>query len=117
MVRKNTQLKPVPASEMKTWEECMNEAGCELAHITMHPKTPQAIRSALQSLIVNIISNESGYQWIDDEEALVFLLPRYLNHMDESYAKGLIHAASEIIYDTCPAEVRRDAKKEARDNG
>jgi hypothetical protein len=115
--RKNTQLKEIEPREIQTWEEATNEAGRKLAHITMHPKTPKAIKSALQSLIVNIISNESGYEWIADEEALTFLLPRYLNHMDEEYARGIIHAAFEMADDACPKEVEQDARREARSNG
>jgi hypothetical protein len=117
MTKKATQLKAVKKSEIRTWEEAMNDAGRELAHITFHPKTPKAIKSALQALIVNIISNESGYNWISDEEALCFLLPRYFNHMDEEYARGLVHAATEIVHDTCPAEVEQDARREVRANG
>jgi hypothetical protein len=112
--RKNTQLKAVEPRQAQTWEEAMNEAGSELAHITMHPQTPPAIKSALQSLIVNIISNASDYDWVNDEEALAFLLPRYLNHMNEAYTRGLVHAATEIISDTCPEEVKQDARREAR---
>lgn len=111
-----TKLEAVVPNEIQTWEECMNEAGRELAYITMHPQTPQAVKSALQSLIVNIISNSSNYAWCNDEEALAFLLPRYLNHMNEDYARGLIHAAQEIAYDICPKEVERDARREAHSN-
>ena len=98
--RKNTQLKEVEP-RAQTWEEAMIEAGRELAHITFHPQTPETITAALQALIVNTISNESGYAWINDIDALCFLLPRYLNHIPAQYARGIIHAALEMAYDAC----------------
>ena len=40
----------------------------------MHPRTPPALKSELQAVIVNTMSNESGYDWSNDEVGLRFLV-------------------------------------------
>jgi hypothetical protein len=77
-----------------------------LARAVTHPDTPESVRDALSSIIVNTISNESGYSWVDDAEGLAFLLPRYLFHMNEQYAKGIMHAVGELIDSGLPPNVR-----------
>ncbi len=44
-----------------------------VARVVMHPQTPKALRSALQAIAVNIISNESGYEWCSDGAGLRFI--------------------------------------------
>ena len=82
--------------------------GAHVARVVAHPKTPPALKSALQAIIVNVVSNESGYEWADDEEGLRFLVPRYLYQMNEAYATGLIHALSELIADSLPAGLKQE---------
>ncbi len=81
-----------------------------LARIVMHPKTPAALKSALQAVIVNAMSNESGYNWSDDEEGLRFLVPRFLEQMNEEYAFGILHTLYGIINDTLPEALRREIR-------
>ena len=82
--------------------------GDYLARVIMHPQTPAALKSALQAVIVNIMSNESGYDWSDDEAGLRFLVPRFLSHMADDYATGIIHAMGELIADSLPGELKRE---------
>jgi hypothetical protein len=55
--------------------------GDYLARVIMHPQTPATLKSALQAVVVNIMSNETGYSWADDEAGLSFLVPLFLSHM------------------------------------
>jgi hypothetical protein len=85
--------------------------GAYLARVVTHEQTPRTLQSALLSIIVNIISNNSSYSWTDDEESLTFLLPRYLFHMNERYAEGIIHAIGELIDDQLPRSVNDEIRK------
>ncbi len=84
------------------------DCGDYLARVIMHPQTPATLKSALQAVVVNIMSNESGYSWADDEAGLRFLVPRFLEHMDDDYATGIIHATNEICADSLPGELKRE---------
>ena len=77
-----------------------------IARATMHPGTPAVVKHALQSIIVSIVSNESGYSWDDDEEGLRFLLPRYLFHMHDQYALAILPGVGELIDSAIPRDVR-----------
>jgi len=79
-----------------------------LARVIMHPRTPAALKSVLQAVIVNIMSNETGYSWADDEAGLRFLVPRFLSHMADDYATGIIHATGEMIADSLSGELKRE---------
>ncbi len=85
-----------------------------LARVVMHPRTPPALKSALQAVIVNTMSNETAYQWADDEAGLRFLIPLFLSHMNEDYATGIVHSTQEFIADSLPGELRRELGKGAR---
>jgi len=52
--------------------------GNYLARVVRHPQTPAALKSALQAVVVNTMSNNSDYQWADDAEGLRFIVPRTL---------------------------------------
>ncbi|MDQ3753828.1 MAG: hypothetical protein M3371_03750 [Acidobacteriota bacterium] len=82
-----------------------------LARIVMHPKTPAALKSALQAVIVNAMSNESGYNWADDEEGLRFLVPRFLEQMNEEYAFGVQHTIQQFISDSLPEALRQEIRE------
>lgn len=104
------QLKAVEPRE-DNWKDAMHRFGQELSRTVAHPKTPRVVKSALEAVIVNTISNETSYQWIHDEEALAFLIPRFLLGMEEGYALGLIHALDAITRDVLPHEVREEIRK------
>jgi hypothetical protein len=82
--------------------------GDYLARVIMHPRTPAALKSALQAVVVNTMSNESGYSWADDEAGLRFLIPLFLSHMADDYATGIMHATGEMIAGSLPGELRRE---------
>jgi len=82
--------------------------GDYLARVIMHPRTPAALKSALQAVIVNIMSNETSYQWADDEAGLRFLVPRFLSHMDDDYATGIMHTTGEMIAGSLSGELKRE---------
>jgi len=79
-----------------------------LARVVMHPQTPPALKSALQAVVVNIMSNETSYQWADDEAGLRFLVPRFLSHMADDYATAVVHTTNEMIADSLPGELKRE---------
>jgi len=74
----------------------------------MHPKTPGALKSALQAVVVNTMSNKTAYQWADDEAGLRFLIPLFLSHMNDDYATGIVHATNEMCADSLPGELKRE---------
>jgi hypothetical protein len=74
----------------------------------MHPQTPPALKSALQAVVVNIMSNETAYQWADDKAGLRFLVPRFLSHMADDYATAVVHTTNEMIAGSLPGELRRE---------
>jgi hypothetical protein len=82
--------------------------GDYLARVIMHPQTPAALKSALQAVIVNIMSNETAYQWADDEAGLRFLVPRFLSHMADDYATGIVHTTNELIAASLSGELKRE---------
>ncbi len=77
----------------------------------MHPQTPPALKSALQAVIVNTMSNETAYQWADDEAGLSFLIPLFLSHMNDDYATGIVHSTKEFIADSLPEALRREIRE------
>jgi hypothetical protein len=77
-----------------------------VARVVTHPQTPKALRSALQAIAINIISNESGYQWCSDAAGLRFIVARSLDQMHDDYARGIIHATRELIADALPEHLR-----------
>ncbi len=82
--------------------------GDYLARVIMHPQTPAALKSALQAVVVNVMSNETSYSWADDEAGLRFLVPRFLEHMEEEYATAVVHTTNEMIADSLPGELKRE---------
>jgi len=72
----------------------------------MHPRTPPALKSALQAVIVNTMSNESGYDWSNDEVGLRLLVPRFLFHMDEEFAFGIQHTTCALINGALPETLK-----------
>lgn len=99
---KTSTARPQPKNEKEPIPDHIVAFSNELARMVMHPQTPKKIKSALQAVIVNTISNTGGYAWHEDEEAISFLLPRYLHSMSESYALGIVHTLGEIIHDSIP---------------
>ena len=85
--------------------------GNYIARVITHPKTPPALKSALQAVIVNTMSNESGYDWSDDEEGLSFLVPRFLQRMDEEFAFGVQHTTLEFIRDGLPEALKQEIRE------
>jgi len=79
-----------------------------LARVVMHRRTPPALKCALQAVIVNTMSNETAYQWADDEAGLRFLIPLFLSHMNDDYATGIVHATSEMCADGLPGELKQE---------
>jgi hypothetical protein len=79
-----------------------------VARVVTHPQTPKALRSALQAIAINIISNETGYEWCSDAAGLRFILSRCLNEAGEDYARGIIHATQELIADSLPEALRQE---------
>jgi len=79
-----------------------------LARVVTHPQTPPTLKSALQAVVVNTMSNETAYQWADDEAGLRFLIPLFLSHMNADYATGIVHATNEICADSLPGELKRE---------
>ena len=77
-----------------------------LARVVTHPQTPPTLKSALQAVVVNTMSNNSDYQWADDAEGLRFIVPRTLRQMDEGYASGIIHSTREFIADSLPEKLK-----------
>jgi hypothetical protein len=75
-----------------------------------NPKTPRTIRDMIVTVLVDDISNNSGYDWMTDREGLNFMLPRLLNGLNEHYKDGITDAMVSVIEDLLPAEVKRDAK-------
>jgi hypothetical protein len=84
------------------------DCGDYLARVIMHPRTPAALKSALQAVVVNVMSNETGYSWADDEAGLRFLVPRFLSHMADDYATAVVHTTNEMIADSLSGELRRE---------
>ena len=82
--------------------------GDYLVRVIMHPQTPAALKSALQAVVVNVMSNETGYSWADDEAGLRFLVPRFLSHMADDYATAVVHTTNEMIADSLSGELRRE---------
>jgi hypothetical protein len=78
---------------------------------TPRPASPAALKSALQAVVVNTMSNNSGYSWAEDEEGLRFLIPRFLSHMKDDYAWGIAHATEEVIADTLPEALKRELRE------
>jgi hypothetical protein len=62
----------------------------------------------LQAIAINIISNESGYEWCSDAAGLRFIVARCLNEAGEDYARGIIHATQELIADSLPEALRQE---------
>jgi len=85
--------------------------GDYLVRVIMHPRTPAALKSALQAVVVNVMSNETGYSWADDEAGLRFLVPRFLSHMADDYATAVVHTTNEMIADSLSGELRRELMK------
>ena len=79
-----------------------------LARVVMHPQAPPALKSALQAVVVNTMSNETAYQWADDEAGLSFLIPLFLSHMHADYATGIVHSTQEFIADSLPEALRQE---------
>ena len=100
-----TKLQP-PVTETESPDEQLTAYTDWIARAVMHPDTPEVISDGLQSIIVNIASNESGYDWSNDEEGLRFMLPRLLFYMNDEYAKGLLQSMGELIDSTVSREVR-----------
>ncbi len=85
--------------------------GDYLARVIMHPRTPATLKSALQAVVVNIMSNETSYSWADDEAGLRFLVPRFLSHMDDDYATGIVHSTQEFIADSLPEALKHELRE------
>jgi hypothetical protein len=100
MTAKKKRVEPDP-SEFASF-------GDYLARVVMHPKTPGALKSALQAVVVNTMSNNTAYQWADDEAGLRFLIPLFLSHMNDDYATGIVHATNEMCADSLPGELKRE---------
>jgi len=82
-----------------------------LARVVTHPQTPSALKSALQAVIVNTMSNNTGYDWLKDEAGLRFLLPRFLFHMDEEFAGGIQHTICGFINDALLEALRQELRE------
>jgi hypothetical protein len=96
------------ASEAETPDIALTNYTAWIARGLTHPKMKPAIKDALQSIIVNVITNQSGYVWDDDVEGLRFMLPRLLFHMNDDYAQGALHALGELIDAGLPEQARRE---------
>ena len=105
---KTRQKRCERAEELTTAD---TDFGDYLARVIMHPQTPAALKSALQAVIVNIMSNETSYSWADDEAGLRFLVPRFLSHMADDYATAVVHTTNEMIADSLSGELRRELMK------
>jgi hypothetical protein len=104
-----TKMKLQPqTSESEAPDAALVNFGDWIARLITHPDVPDEISNAVGMVVVNIISNHSGYHWSSDAEGLRFMLPRLLFHMNEEYAEGCIHTLSEMILSSLPEELRRE---------
>jgi hypothetical protein len=71
-----TKTKQQPAAEAESPERQLTNYTAWIARGLTHPKMRAAVKDALQSIIINVVANQSGYVWDDDEEGLHFMLPR-----------------------------------------
>jgi len=94
--KSSTRCAPSPPSPTYAPDRKLLDLTGMIADVMTDPRTPPAVRSAMQAAVVNVASNESGYEWAEDAEALRFLLPRFFYFMPEGYANGLLHALSEF---------------------
>ncbi len=92
--------------------QALNDFADYIARVVTHPKTPKALTDALCMVIVNIISNESGYSWADDADGLRFMLPRMLFEMNESYANGIISTLHETVHSLLSEAIKHEIRKE-----
>jgi hypothetical protein len=102
----NTKLKQQPATEVQSPDRQLTNYTDWIARGLKHPKINPAVKDALQSIVVSIVANHSGYIWDDDEEGLRFMLPRLLFHMNEEYAEGILHSLGELISSGLPEAAR-----------
>ncbi len=79
-----------------------------IARLITHEDVPDTLRNALSMMVVNTISNQSGYDWSDDLEGLRFMLPRLLFQMNEEYARAVIQTTDELVLMLLPEKLRRE---------
>ncbi len=92
--------------------QALNDFADYIARVVTHPQSPKALTDALCMVIVNIVSNESGYSWADDADGLRFMLPRLLFNMNEMYANGIIGTLHETVHSLLPEAVKLEIRKE-----
>jgi hypothetical protein len=103
----NTKLQQQPATEVQSPDRQLTNYTDWIARGLKHPKMNPAVKDGLQSIIVNILSNHSGYVWDNDDEGLRFMLPRLLVHMNEQYAEGILHSLGELVDSGLPEAARK----------
>jgi hypothetical protein len=100
---KQTQLRAVTSEYEQTKEEQFAEY---IARVVGHPKTPRMVKNLIDSVLIVDLSNNSGYDWTDDPEAVRFMLPRLLGHLNEMYSSGLMDVTFTVIKELLPKAVK-----------
>lgn len=77
-----------------------------VARVLGHPKTPRMVRNALLTVLISDISNNSEYAWHEDREGLLFMLPRLLSGMNNSYSEGITDATVSVVKELLPKAIR-----------
>ena len=103
MAKPNLQIADEPRIQPGTKAE---QFAAYIARVITSKRTPKQVKSVIFQILIAGISNNSGYNWSEDAEAINFMLLRLLDHMNEMYAEGIMDTTCDLLEGLLPEAIK-----------